>query len=1091
MTAKTAGKIVRQMLRKLFVSGVIILLSILLMQINPTFGIVVMMLYSTGMMIQASRQEMPLGKFTALLPGGMSFVSFLVLTGFCAIDRPLMPLVGLGLGILPGWLMARSHRIYRKNGRLYAKRTFFYMIIWGCSLLFTQGSAILNLRRTIMDFGFLLNGFSTAMMLVLSILLFIKTIKNKTPISPRHTSLGILFPLFILSLSPFFICPQVHAAKQTIICAPKDEICCFSHAFVEGGPVLFEQCVAQGMSFEVDVEESDTLSQHQHDSQANDAAAAGLVIAFIQFLTALGLSTATAAAQVAASAAASAVADAGLETANNTENITAENDNTILDGDDAVIWMKENGYFDENGAPTSKYHDFLNSPYSQTDTGLQGFAGDTDENGNPTGTFSIIVDTDNSDTIREQQQEPAESEESEQQPQSESTKSEEPEQQQAEPAKQEKPEQEVQPEEPGQQQQPETTKSEEPDRTTSSVPPVEPNTTKNSTDTATDKKDHTTQTTKDKQEKAPGYLSQLGSNLYKDLSSFGLALYENVKYSLTDTDYLAEAVIGTAKDGLEAAETLGNLLNGKTIIDAGTKLAEEIKKNPDIFSDAAESIKELGRDALDFAEDTKATLQFVSSGFQDGPGQSLEENMHIADDMLTGMQEDVSNVVTGIKNYLSDPDKVYEGIKTVTGVKNFENSWDPDRSVNERLTEVAFGVINLADTLSGAEAIGNIATTGTRRILNTAGSSAADLLDDVASKAATVLRDKTDDGIRLATKSAEIADDVKDTGTILNKVTDVAEHKADDFSKISRPNRTDYAEYIENRGQTKGSSIAHGSPDDFIPAEHITPDTSGYTRTSQKHLQITADKYGVQIHSRPTNSAAQALIEHGEALPKPQLLKNKTIGEIDTYIGFAAEDIGKVGHGLPTAPDWNNIPQEKWHSVMERYVARKQEFADQAQWLASHSDQVKIHGNLIIDIKTNKPFTGDVDLFDIRGTHGEPLPASVSAQINKELKEGMPGITEELAGAPHKGHANVQHGRHVDWDYSTYDRARPTTGEGQSKFEIAQSIDKKIRQSHAPGGEALVTYSPALNQPPGTSPNPTASYWKGGDNNPFIQSSDS
>ena len=174
MTAKIAGKVIRQLLKKLIVSGIIIGLCILVMQLNLALGIILMMLYSSLMVLKTSRNEMPLGKFTAILPALMSLASFFFMLALIGVSNPLMPIAGFAAGIIPGWLMARGHRVYEKNGVVYAKRTFFYIFIWILSMLFTQGSTLKGLRSTITDFGFLLNGFSTAMMVVLSILLFTK-----------------------------------------------------------------------------------------------------------------------------------------------------------------------------------------------------------------------------------------------------------------------------------------------------------------------------------------------------------------------------------------------------------------------------------------------------------------------------------------------------------------------------------------------------------------------------------------------------------------------------------------------------------------------------------------------------------------------------------------------------------------------------------------------------------------------------------------------------------------------------------------------------------------------------------------------------
>ncbi|MCF8067879.1 MAG: DMT family transporter [Desulfobacterales bacterium] len=179
MTFKIALNVARKMSKKLMITGAILMLSMLVMQFNRSLGIILMMLYSSWMVIKSSKNEMPLGKITAILPGTISLCCFLFMLWFIGVYRPMMPLIGIILGIAPGFLMARGHQISIKNGKPYAKRTYFYILIWAASLLFIQGSTLLGLRK-ITEFGFLLNGFSTTMAVILSLFLVKKanTIKK-------------------------------------------------------------------------------------------------------------------------------------------------------------------------------------------------------------------------------------------------------------------------------------------------------------------------------------------------------------------------------------------------------------------------------------------------------------------------------------------------------------------------------------------------------------------------------------------------------------------------------------------------------------------------------------------------------------------------------------------------------------------------------------------------------------------------------------------------------------------------------------------------------------------------------------------------
>jgi len=1250
MTTDVALNIARMMARKLIITGVVVILSILLMLINHSLGIIVMMIYSSFMMIQASRQKMPLGKFTAILPGMISLLSFLIMLLFLGVRNPLMPLAGLSAGLLPGWLMARGHRVYRENGILYAKRTYFYILIWVVSLLFTQGSTLLGLRTIISDFGFLLSGFSTAMMVVLSIILFRKTVGKQELTTSGPISMVFFLATFMIFSSislqsvnavDFNTNNEIEYTKQAFdyvldnsffpdytvedrtrpdetgayrkIFNPKKEstplmnvtffntnifkttnnnmkqlvqrnfnrymencakeknkfaydisgnernaLACIylnapyefktnilirsknwyvnvdivndvdwdaydgvsgdlaafkrripynkEHAFrmgrliysrLQSVPEFFRTAPDPAPVIDRDDPEGllDEIEQGLRDVGFSDeAAAAGAVIAVLQLLAGLGLSAAMAAAQETAAA----VMAAGLEA----EQDAALSDNTILDGDDAESWMKDNGYYDQNGQPTAKYHEFMNSPVSHQGPGLQGFAGDTDENGNPTGNFSIVVSNGNSPATKSDLNTDLNNETEDGELYFT-----------------------------GEQEPPSGSENEAIDTVAADNKQVQPDARNDSEAEPSETKPSEAELgekTQEEKKDETGYLGQLGSRLYQDLADFSFALYENTKYTLTDSEYLWDAVAGNdddnvkgvLSDAVEVGHKLNNLMSGKTTMDSVISMVDKIKKDPKALMENIEGavalIKEIEQEDKAFDEDVNDLINFVLSGFTEGPGETLEENLQIRDDLIAGtkagLYELATDIKTGaqktatdVKNYLADPDKVYDGAKSLTGIQSYENSLDPDRPVDERIKESLMGSLSLYDTLSGVEALGHLAKSGVQKLTTTVGSTAVNMGDDIAGKAAATIASKADDGMNIAVKAADAVDDTaRGSAAILNKADNVVASTADDISTAgskamesvdnvagsttASPNNytlDDVAESLKNKQNRTPSTIPQGSPDDFIPAEGIIPDTSGYTQAGQKHAQVIADKYGFQAYGRPTNSAAKDLLESGAALPKGQLLKNKTIGPLDTYIGFSPDDIGKVGHGMPTAPDWNNIPKDEWPAVMNRYVQRKQEFADQGLHLAKHSDKFIVKNNLILDLRTRKPFTGDMDMFDFRGLDGKPLPHAVNEQITKEMRMGMPGITEELAGRPLKGHANVMHGRHKGFDYTGYDRTIPSGG-GQSKYTIAQTIDKNILVSHAPGGEALVTYRPNMNPLPGSTPNPTASYWTGGDDNPFV-----
>jgi len=234
-------------------------------------------------------------------------------------------------------------------------------------------------------------------------------------------------------------------------------------------------------------------------------------------------------------------------------------------------------------------------------------------------------------------------------------------------------------------------------------------------------------------------------------------------------------------------------------------------------------------------------------------------------------------------------------------------------------------------------------------------------------------------------------------------------------------------------------------------------DLRGMTPKDNKALRNVCDNHGVQSHMRPTTKYARGHLENGTAIPKSEIIKNKTISDLDEALGFP----GGNNKGLAACKKPNALPANKppdmskrqWRDLRSRHAQRSMEFNDQNKYLTQMEGKGKIvwdrKSGIIYDKATGKPFTGDNDAFAFTdAVTGKPVSPYTNARINQELKQM--GVT--------------QHGEHIDWDYSNLSKVPGKNG-GQSKFGTAQGIDKKILQGHAPGGEPLNTYNP-LNYDP-------------------------
>lgn len=222
------------------------------------------------------------------------------------------------------------------------------------------------------------------------------------------------------------------------------------------------------------------------------------------------------------------------------------------------------------------------------------------------------------------------------------------------------------------------------------------------------------------------------------------------------------------------------------------------------------------------------------------------------------------------------------------------------------------------------------------------------------------------------------------------------------------------------------------------------PDTSGMPDKNVKAAQDIAKKHNVEIYIRPTNPASKKLLEAG-AHPKPESIKSKTINELDIQLGRKPEDLGKVGYFHPgeNPPPKGNMSDADYSKLKERYEQRKAEYTNyQHDMEKLKAKGVTINEDGVIIAKDGKPYTGDHDIFDIRGPDGKPL---TKAQYDKVMADLM------------KPPFSAQHPGHRQWDYSKADKHTPppekdpNTGkwvQPKSKYNKCKTVDEKIKDSH-------------------------------------------
>ena len=252
--------------------------------------------------------------------------------------------------------------------------------------------------------------------------------------------------------------------------------------------------------------------------------------------------------------------------------------------------------------------------------------------------------------------------------------------------------------------------------------------------------------------------------------------------------------------------------------------------------------------------------------------------------------------------------------------------------------------------------------------------------------------------------------------------------------------------------QEKENQLRRDGRDDYEPS-HEAPDVSGYTEGSIKAIRRIATKLKIQIITRPTNAAAKALLKSGQAVPKKMFVKNKTINKLDTYLGASKSNIGKVGSFKPklNKTQLRALPKELRKEIVKRYKQRRRELINQAEHLSENiaKGKLKVKNGVVYDAVSHKPFTGDIDIYDIRGLNGEKISKAKYLEAIKELTKSE--------------FTNVEHGAHRFWEHWKGKANDITTNEG-----ISDTINKGHRKEfiNSKGervkGEALVVFKPGV-----------------------------
>jgi hypothetical protein len=205
--------------------------------------------------------------------------------------------------------------------------------------------------------------------------------------------------------------------------------------------------------------------------------------------------------------------------------------------------------------------------------------------------------------------------------------------------------------------------------------------------------------------------SSLTTRISQSLSSAGQYVRETASWV---RDFAGAFAEGVYSDFAGAASTIGG-----------------------VASDAWNGIKRTASDVYDFGgrawndptiliDKIQGALESVGNALSSAAGWASDTASHywnnpwlaVAD--LAGAGEAVGNLATAIGNAIystvTDPTKAWEFIKNAVGVTNFQNSWDPNRSLLDRLGQVGVGVIKVYGAIVSGGKIASAVKSGATRV---------------------------------------------------------------------------------------------------------------------------------------------------------------------------------------------------------------------------------------------------------------------------------------------------------------------------------------------------------------------------------------
>ncbi len=142
---------------------------------------IALFLGSFGLMAWTYRKPWRLGWISCWTPPLAACLSYLIqlLLFSHRMPRIEVVLVAVGVGALVGGLRATTHQVFFDGTGIKARRTFGYVLIWIVAYIATQVFATVG-RNMLAHAGLITGAFATAMLAMVSIVIFFKFLNAKS-----------------------------------------------------------------------------------------------------------------------------------------------------------------------------------------------------------------------------------------------------------------------------------------------------------------------------------------------------------------------------------------------------------------------------------------------------------------------------------------------------------------------------------------------------------------------------------------------------------------------------------------------------------------------------------------------------------------------------------------------------------------------------------------------------------------------------------------------------------------------------------------------------------------------------------------------